>query len=114
MTAFLELVVLPLDEVRVTTRSLNILTPRERQVLESLVRGNTTREIADSYGLGRQTVKNYVTVIYDKLGVRGRGQLLQFACTTSTSSPILGNWPEARPTAHLGDHLSTRHRGGLG
>jgi len=65
--------------VHVTTRSLNILTPRERQVLESLVQGNTTREIADTYGLGRQTVKNYVTIIYEKLGVRGRGQLLQLA-----------------------------------
>jgi DNA-binding CsgD family transcriptional regulator len=65
--------------VRVTTRSLNILTPRERQILESLVQGNTTREIADSYGLGRQTVKNYATIIYEKLGVRGRGQLLRHA-----------------------------------
>jgi len=99
----------------VTTRTLNILTPRERQVLESLVQGNSTREIADSYGLGRQTVKNYVTVIYDKLGVRGRRQLLQFALTTSAATPILINWPEAKgPTAHLGDDLSTRHRGGLG
>jgi DNA-binding CsgD family transcriptional regulator len=95
LTAFLELVVLPPEEVRVTTRSLNILTPRERQVLESLVQGNTTREIADSYGLGRQTVKNYVTVIYDKLGVRGRRQLLQFARTPSEVSPVLINWPEA-------------------
>jgi two-component system, NarL family, response regulator DesR len=90
LTAFHELVVLPHDEVRVTTRSLNILTPRERQVLESLVQGNSTREIADSYGLGRQTVKNYVTVIYDKLGVRGRRQLLQFASEASPNSYQLG------------------------
>ena len=62
-----------------TTRSLNILTPRERQILASLVQGNTTREIANSYGLGRQTVKNYATVIYEKLGVRGRGQLPRHA-----------------------------------
>lgn len=62
-----------------TTRTLNVLTPRERQILEALVKGNTTREIAGTYGLGRQTVKNYVTVIYEKLGVRGRGQLLAYA-----------------------------------
>ena len=78
-----------------TTRSLNVLTPRERQILESLVHGNTTREIADSYGLGRQTVKNYVTIIYEKLGVRGRGQLLQSARTPVTGGPTLTNWPEA-------------------
>ena len=64
-----------------TTRTVNVLTPRERQILEALVQGNTTREIAGTYGLGRQTVKNYVTVIYEKLGVHGRGQLLQFAAS---------------------------------
>ena len=91
LTAFHELVVIPPDEVRVTTRSVNVLTPRERQILESLVQGNTTREIAESYGLGRQTVKNYVTIIYEKLGVRGRGQLLQFSRLPSTARPIPSN-----------------------
>ena len=57
------------------TRSVNVLTPRERQILEALVRGNTTREIAERCGIGRQTVKNYVTVIYEKLGVCRRAEL---------------------------------------
>jgi DNA-binding NarL/FixJ family response regulator len=69
------LVVVPPDEVRVAIRSVNTLTPRERQVLEALVQGNTTREIADSCGISRQTVKNYVTVIYEKLGICGRTEL---------------------------------------
>ena len=79
MTGFPELVVLPLDEVRVTTRSVNTLTPRERQILEALLQGSTTREIADSCGIGRQTVKNYVTVIYEKLGICGRTELQSLA-----------------------------------
>ena len=53
------------------------LTPREAQVLQRLLEGSTTREIAESYGIGHQTVKNYLTVIYEKLGVRGRTQLLR-------------------------------------
>jgi DNA-binding CsgD family transcriptional regulator len=53
------------------------LTPREAQVLRRLIEGSTTREIASSYGIGHQTVKNYVTVIYEKLGVRHRAQLLR-------------------------------------
>ena len=61
--------------MRVATRSVNILTPRERQILEALVQGNTTREIADRCGIGRQTVKNYVTVIYKKLDVCRRTEL---------------------------------------
>lgn len=53
------------------------LTSREIQILRQLVKGSTTRQIADSYGIAHQTVKNYVTVIYEKLGVRHRAQLLR-------------------------------------
>jgi DNA-binding NarL/FixJ family response regulator len=66
--------------VRVTTRNLNVLTPRERQILDALVQGSTTREIAVTCGIGRQTVKNYVTVIYEKLGICGRTELQGLAC----------------------------------
>jgi DNA-binding CsgD family transcriptional regulator len=46
-----------------------------------LRRGYTTRQIADAHGLGRQTVKNYLTTIYEKLGVSGRVELQQTAAT---------------------------------
>lgn len=62
-----------------TIRNVNGLTPRERQVLEGLLQGCSTREIADAFGLCRQTVKNYVTTIYEKLGVRERSQLMRSA-----------------------------------
>jgi DNA-binding CsgD family transcriptional regulator len=65
------------QEVHVTLPVHSALTPREAQVLQRLLAGSTTREIADSYGIGHQTVKNYVTVIYEKVGVRGRSELLQ-------------------------------------
>jgi len=65
---------------------MNVLTPREREVLGRLLQGSTTREIADTYGLGKQTVKNYVTVIYEKLGVADRSQLLQHARSESIPS----------------------------
>ena len=60
------------------------LTPREAQVLQRLIEGRTTRQIAESYGIGHQTVKNYVTVIYEKLGVCRRAQLMQ---VTGASGP---------------------------
>ena len=58
---------------------MNVLTPREREILDGLLRGSTTREIATSYGLGKQTVKNYVTVIYEKLGICRRTELQQLS-----------------------------------
>ena len=62
-----------------TIRNGNGLTPREQQILERLLSGETTRAISDIYGINRQTVKNYVTVIYEKLGVSGRAELFQVA-----------------------------------
>ena len=57
------------------TRHVFTLTPREQQIVTALRRGDTTRQIADAHGLGRQTVKNYLTTIYEKLGVTGRVEL---------------------------------------
>lgn len=51
------------------------LTPRERQISRALAAGATNREIAVRLGLREQTVKNRLTVIYGKLGVRNRLEL---------------------------------------
>ena len=48
------------------------LTPRERQIFDAVLRLETTRQIALARGLRYQTVKNYLTTIYDKLGVANR------------------------------------------
>ena len=54
-----------------------LLTARERQVLELLLRGLSAREISRSEELRPQTVKNYVTTIYQKLGVADRAELIE-------------------------------------
>jgi DNA-binding CsgD family transcriptional regulator len=48
------------------------LTPREREIFAAVLRQETTRQIAVACGLRYQTVKNYLTTIYDKLGVANR------------------------------------------
>lgn len=58
-------------------RNLFGLTPREQQIFDALMQGATTRQIAEAHGLGRQTVKNYLTVIYQKMGVSSRIELQQ-------------------------------------
>jgi DNA-binding NarL/FixJ family response regulator len=50
------------------------LTEREREILELLALGLNNREIADRLSLAPGTVKNYVTTILQKLGVRDRTQ----------------------------------------
>ncbi|RJE87610.1 DNA-binding response regulator [Paenibacillus sp. 1011MAR3C5] len=50
----------------------NPLTEREKEVLELVADGKNTREIANELFLTTGTVRNYISVILDKLGVSNR------------------------------------------
>ncbi len=50
------------------------LTLREREILSGMVKGLTNKEIALRLSLTEGTVKNYVTIIFQKLGVQDRTQ----------------------------------------
>ncbi|MFM9090952.1 MAG: response regulator, partial [Chloroflexota bacterium] len=50
------------------------LTPRERQVLDELVRGLLYNEIADALGISMGTLHTHIRRIYEKLHVRSRAQ----------------------------------------
>jgi len=51
---------------------LATLTPRERQVLELICKGQTDSEIAAALKLSRNTVRNHVATLYGKIGVNRR------------------------------------------
>lgn len=53
------------------------LSPREREVLEHLATGATNGEIASRLILSPHTVKDHVSAVYRKLGVRNRAQAVQ-------------------------------------
>ena len=50
----------------------DFLSSRERQVVRLMVGGYRNREIADAFGVTEGTVKNHVSNILSKLGVRDR------------------------------------------
>jgi len=50
----------------------NPLTEREKEVMELIANGKNTKEIASQLYLTTGTVRNYVSVILDKLGVSNR------------------------------------------
>ena len=51
---------------------LETLTKRERQMLDTIVTGQTNKEIADKLFISEQTVKWHLHQLYQKLGVRNR------------------------------------------
>ena len=55
------------------------LTPREREVLEQVVRGLHAKEIAALLGISPRTVEVHRTRIMEKLGVRNIAELVRFA-----------------------------------
>lgn len=55
------------------------LSPREREVLESIAAGYTNIEIGRRLFISEKTVRNHVTRILEKLGVRSRAQAIVLA-----------------------------------
>jgi len=55
------------------------LTPRESEVVHSLADGLSTREISRKLALSEHTIRNYLSSIYDKLGVSSRVELALYA-----------------------------------
>lgn len=51
-----------------------LLTKREREVFELLVQDKTTKEIAGLLFISEKTVRNHISNVMQKLGVKGRSQ----------------------------------------
>ena len=54
------------------------LTPRETEIIKKVSEGLSNKEIADKLFLGESTIKNYISAILDKLGLRDRTQIAVF------------------------------------
>ena len=54
------------------------LTQRELEVVQCLVQGLTNHETANHLGLSEDTIKHHLCLIFDKLGVSTRLELLLF------------------------------------
>lgn len=56
-----------------------LLSPRETEVLQQVVRGLSNKEISVALGISYQTVKNHMTGILHKMGVEDRTQAAVYA-----------------------------------
>lgn len=52
--------------------SKGILTKREREVFELLIKNQSTKDIAEKLNISEKTVRNHISNVMQKLGVKGR------------------------------------------
>lgn len=52
------------------------LTKRENEIFNMLVKKLDTIEIADKLGISEKTVRNHISNVIQKLGVKGRSQAI--------------------------------------
>lgn len=52
----------------------SIMTKREKEVFELLVQDKTTKDIATLLFISEKTVRNHISNVIQKLGVKGRAQ----------------------------------------
>lgn len=61
------------------TNPLDLLSSREREVLQAIAEGKTNKEIATNLNLSVYTVDGHRTRIMEKLGLHSIGELVRFA-----------------------------------
>ncbi len=52
------------------------LTPREKEIFELLVKKYTTDQISEKINISSKTVRNHISNVIQKLGVKGRSQAI--------------------------------------
>lgn len=67
-------VVQSLQQPKPANKSVEELSKRENEVLALLAQGYLYKEIADTLGIGMETVNTYIRRIYEKLHVHSRSQ----------------------------------------
>ncbi len=68
-------------DAAVSTGAVVKLTPAEVAVVTQVARGFSNREIAAALGKSEGTIKNQLSGVYRKLGIRSRVQLIVLFCS---------------------------------
>jgi len=69
------------------TDPIDALTPRQREILQLVAEGNTSKEIAERLGLSFKTVEAHRAQIMERLGVRDLAGLVRFAVRVGLVAP---------------------------
>jgi len=65
----------------------NMLTPRQREILQLIAEGHTTKEIASNLSLSIKTVETHRSQIMDRLNIRDIAGLVRYAIRSGIVKP---------------------------
>jgi DNA-binding NarL/FixJ family response regulator len=77
----------PVPAASESSVDLDVLTPREREVLAAVAHGQSNAEIAESLFMSHATAKTHVSRLLAKLYARDRAQLVMIAYETGVVAP---------------------------
>ncbi|WP_412538951.1 response regulator transcription factor [Longispora sp. K20-0274] len=86
----------PSDGTPETRRIAGALTPREREVLGRLARGDDTRALAAALGVSWSTARSHVQNVLTKLDVNSRLEAVTLAIRAGLVDPDTGGWLASR------------------
>lgn len=66
---------------------LDVLTPRQREILQLVAEGKSTKEVAQVLGVSAKTVETHRSQIMDRLSIRDLAGLVRYAVRTGLVSP---------------------------
>ncbi len=67
-----------------------LLSEKEKRILLLISRGLSNEQIAETLHLGKHTVRNYVSALYDKIGVRDRFEAIRTAIEAQIHTLVHG------------------------
>jgi two-component system response regulator NreC len=67
---------------------VQLLSPREQEVLKLLAQGYTNQEVGTRLCLSVKTIETYRARIVDKLGLRSRADLTRYALEMGLLNPV--------------------------
>ena len=65
--------------IHIEDRQVEELTRNEWKIIDEVAKGHSNKEISEILSLSEGTVRNYISTILDKLGLRDRTQLAIWA-----------------------------------
>ncbi|MFL5305019.1 MAG: response regulator [Polyangia bacterium] len=66
---------------------VDVLTPRQREILQLVAEGKSTKEVAQVLGVSAKTVETHRSQIMDRLSIRDLAGLVRYAVRTGLVSP---------------------------